>query len=342
MHLLDPGTVDVQVCLGARHVGDQRVAHWRQGIGELQQLRNLRNQPGDNCVRLDGFGRDAIDHGAHVAQRKTDVAQPHIGVVRRRRQLHQDDADFITRRFLTFLAQVDRHLNCDRSLEFYALIAEVPAQCTIEAGQRNVIDRRAGTLANPVDAFHRHARCRKLAPRCHLPRQRCFGDGDKRQRDGILGEFDAFEKQHGRKTTNAEQASAGTANFFPRRLHLLLVAHFGSAAMTPMFKRPDGPECQIIGRFRHAFRNPACHGDAIGIGVMHFLIERKTTIAQAVDHVYFPQRTGAIKHRRVQGRDKIVQRLPIIAPTTLAELVIKNMLRKVNRVNVLPVRHGAG
>ena len=73
---------------------------------------------------------------------------------------------------------------------------------------------------------------------------------------------------------------------------------------------------------------------------MHFLIERKAALAQAVDHMHFPQRARAIQHRRVQFGDEIVERLPAVF--SLGKLVIKHMLGKINMIGFAPLRHRAG
>ena len=94
--------------------------------------------------------------------------------------------------------------------------------------------------------------------------------------------------------------------------------------MNTVFECPHRREVKIVGRLRHAFGGPSRHRDTVGVGVMHFLVERETTIAQTIDHMHFPQRARTVKHWRVQFRHKIVERLTAIF--SLCQLVIKNML----------------
>ena len=228
-------------------------------------------------------------------------------------------------------------MNDDRAFELNTLVAQVAPQRAVQTGERYMVERRTSALANPVNALHGYARGRKLAPRCYLPRERRFGTRHKGQRNGILGEFDAFQKQHRGQSADAQQPSAGTTCVDPHRLHHFLAAFFALRSVAAVLERPHRCEREIIGRVRHAFGGPSRHGDAIGVGMVHFLVQRESSAGKTVDHVYFPKRTGAVEQRRVQFGDKIVERLLVVF--SLGQLVIKNVLIEVHCINVLPVRH---
>ncbi len=201
-----------------------------------------------------------------------------------------------------------------------------------------MVERGAGARADRVDARHRDRRRGELAPRRDLPGQRGAGAGDKRQGNGVLGELHALQQQHRREPPHAQDAHRGAADLLPQGLHHFLAGLLAPLAVPAVLLRPHRRQFQIVGRGGQALGGPARHGHAIGIGVVHLLVQRKTALGQAVDHMQFPQRARAVQHGHVQLRNEVVQRLPVVVAG--GELVIKNVLVQVHRLRDFPMRHG--
>jgi hypothetical protein len=111
-------------------------------------------------------------------------------------------------------------------LQVDALVRQIAMQGAIQAGQRDMIQRRPGPAANQVDPFHAHAGRRKLPARSHLAGQRRVAVGNKRQRNGILGELDAFQQQHRGKAPHPQNAFACARQIAQQRLAIFSLKRF--------------------------------------------------------------------------------------------------------------------
>ena len=329
----------MQVLFRPRHIGDQRVAQRRQVVAQLQHFGDLAEQAGNQRVRLDGFRHYAVDHAAYIAQREADIAQAHVRIIGGLRQLYLNDADLVAGALLAFGAQIHRHLDGDRLLQLNALILQIAVQCAVHAGQCHVVEGGAGDVADAVDALHRH-RCRgKLAARGDLAGQRCVAISHERQRYRVFGELDAFQEQHGGQSAHAQQLLADIADMAPQCAEHFQAQLVGIAgiALAAMAGGPDRLQVHIVRGFAHVLCGPACHGDAVGAGVVHFLIHGKTTVFQTVNDVHFPQRFAAIQAWLVQCRN---QRVQILAAVFFrVHGVEEDVLADIHRAHFFPVRH---
>jgi hypothetical protein len=194
-----------------------------------------------------------------------------------------------------------------------------------------------GARADGIDPLHRHRRRGELPPRRNLPGQRRARGGHKRQGNRVLGQPHAFQQQHGRQAAHAEHTHRSAAHFFPEVVHQLLAGPLAPLAMAAVPLRPHGRQRQVVGRSGQALGGPARHGHAVGIGVVHLLVQGKAAALQAVDHVQRPQRSRAVQHRHVQPGDEVIQGLPVVAAAR--QPVVEDVLRQIDGRRGLPVRH---
>jgi hypothetical protein len=75
---------------------------------------------------------------------------------------------------------------------------------------------------------------------------------------------------------------------------------------------PHRPQLQVGGLAGQRLGTPARHGDAVGVGVVHAVVNGELPVPQPVDDVHVPERAAAVEHRFVQRGHFFVERRTVV------------------------------